>query len=320
MEAVVNGETPDRPPVALWRHFPVDDQQPQSLADVHLHFQHTFDFDFLKVTPASGYFVYDWGVEDAWKGSPEGTREYIKRVVKKPEDWEVLPLLNPHKGHLGDQLKALTTITETLGPDVPVIQTIFSPLSVAKKLVGDDQLIYHMRQYPEQFLRGLQLITECCKDFVDAVIHETGVAGIFYAVQHAQSSLLTPDEYLDYGRTYDLPILEAAADGWLNVLHLHGDNIYFDQFIDYPVQVVNWHDLETKPDLAGGLAKFPGAVCGGLRQHDTVNLGTPEMIRQEAQTAIDRTGGNRFILGTGCVAMTTTPYGNLKAARKVVEE
>jgi uroporphyrinogen decarboxylase len=200
-----------------------------------------------------------------------------------------------------------------------VIHTIFNPLSQAKKLVGDDQLMYHLREYPAQFKRGLEIITESSKNFVEAVIHETGAAGIFYAVQHAQASLLTPDEYLAYGRPYDLLVLQAAADGWLNLLHLHGDKIYFDLFTDYPVQVINWHDLETEPDLAGGLEKFPGAVCGGLRQHDTVNLGTPQKIRQEAQAAIVRTGGKRFILGTGCVAMTTTPYGNLMAARKAVE-
>ena len=320
MQAVVRGETPDRPPVALWRHFPVDDQRAETLAAAHLNYQRTFDFDFLKVTPASGYFLYDWGVQDAWVGNPEGTREYTKRIIRNPGDWEKLPPLDPHSGTLGEHLKALRMITEEIGPDVPVIHTIFNPLSQAKKLVGDDQLAYHLREYPKQFTRGLEIITETSKNFVDAVIHETGVDGIFYAVQHAQPSLLTVDEYLKYGRPYDLPVLQSAADGWLNVLHLHGDQVYFDLFTDYPIQVINWHDLETKPDLASGLKKFPGVVCGGLRQHDTVNLGDADKVREEARAAIAATGGKRFILGTGCVALTTTPYGNLVAARKVVEE
>ena len=319
MEACLRGETPDRPPVALWRHFPVDDQQADTLADAHIYFQQTFDFDFLKVTPASGYFLYDWGVEDFWRGHPHGTRDYTKRVIHKPEDWTSLQPLDPHKGHLAVQLSALTKITETLGPDTPVIHTIFNPLSQAKKLVGDDDLIFHLREHSDEFHKGLEIITECSKDFVDVVVHETGVAGIFFAVQHAQASLLTEEEYFEFGRTYDLPLLQAGADGWLNVLHLHGNEIYFDMFTDYPVHVINWHDLETKPDLLTGLEKFPGAVCGGLRQEETVNLGTPQEIKQEANAAFEATGGKRFILGTGCVAPTTTPYGNLVAARKVVE-
>jgi len=320
MEICLSGEKPDRPPVALWRHFPVDDQKADTMASAHLNFQNTFDFDFLKVTPASGYFVYDWGVEDRWEGHPHGTRKYTKRVINNPEDWANLKPLDPHKGHLKEQLTALTIITEMLGVETPVIHTIFNPLSQAKKLAGDDLFLIHLRNYPDELHRGLEIITECSKDFITAVIHETGAAGIFFAVQHAQKSLLTQDEYLEFGRTYDLPLLKSASDGWLNVLHLHGESIYFDMFVDYPVQVINWHDRETRPDLKNGLHKFPGVVCGGLRQEATVNLGTPDQVEEEAKASIKTTGGSRFILGTGCVAPTTTPYGNLIAARRAVEK
>jgi uroporphyrinogen decarboxylase len=320
MQACLSGERPDRPPVALWRHFPVDDQKADTMAAAHFNFQRTYDFDFLKVTPASGYFVYDWGVEDEWRGHPEGTREYTNRVIHTAEDWERLPLLDPHQGHLGEQLAAARHLTTALSFDTPVIYTIFTPLSQAKKLVGDNGLIYHLREHSEQLQKGLEIITESTKRFVQALIEYARVDGIFYAVQHAQASLLTPDEYELYCRADDLAILEAAKPGWLNVLHLHGDDVYFDLLADYPVQVVNWHDQETPPDLAGGLEKFPGAVCGGLRQEETVNLGTREQVRTEARAAIEATGGVRFILGTGCVALTTTPHGNLIAARQVVEE
>ncbi len=320
MEATLSGEQPDRPPVALWRHFPVDDQTGKTLAAAHLNFQQSFDFDFLKVTPSSGYFVYDWGVEDVWQGHPHGTRTYTKRVIQSPEDWEKLPMLDPHKGHLAEQLSALTTIVDALGPDTPVIHTVFNPISQAKKLVGDENLFTHLREYPEQLQKGLEIITESSKDFVDAVINETGASGIFFAVQHAQKSMCTQEEFVEFGRNYDIPILQAASNGWLNLLHLHGDDVYFDLVADYPVQIINWHDRETPPDLTGGLAKFPGTACGGLLQEEDVNLGTPDQIRREARNAIEVTGGKRFILGTGCVAPVTTPYGNLMAARKVVEE
>ena len=38
----------DRPPVALWRHFPVDDQDPETLAAATLDFQRHYDFDLVK--------------------------------------------------------------------------------------------------------------------------------------------------------------------------------------------------------------------------------------------------------------------------------
>jgi uroporphyrinogen decarboxylase len=93
----------------------------------------------------------------------------------------------------------------------------------------------------------------------------------------------------------------------------------FDQVIDYPVAIINWHDRETSPSLAEGQALFPGVVCGGLRREETMVLGSPEQVRAEARQALHATHGNRFILGTGCVVPITAPYGNLMAARHAVE-
>jgi uroporphyrinogen decarboxylase len=280
----------------------------------------TYDFDFLKVTPPSGYFLYDWGVEDEWQGNYEGTRVYTRRVVHSPDNWAKLPLLDPTQGTLGGQLKALKAITTELGPETPVIQTIFNPLSLAKKLVGDEVLFTHLREYPEKFHQGMAILLESSLSFVKAVAKETGVAGIFFATQHAQEGMLSWEEYEEFGRQYDLPLLKEAQSLWLNVLHLHGNDVYFEQLADYPVNVINWHDMETKPDLAKGKEIFSGVVCGGIRQWDTLALGTPAQVREEAEAAIQATGGNRFILGTGCVSHIITPHGNLTAARRVVEK
>ena len=58
IQAAIKGEIIDRPPVALWRHFPVDDQSPETLANATLYFQNNYDFDLVKVTPASSLSVY----------------------------------------------------------------------------------------------------------------------------------------------------------------------------------------------------------------------------------------------------------------------
>ncbi len=111
IENCLSGENQGGIPVALWRHFPVDDQKPDSLAAAHLDFQRLFDFDLLKVTPASSYFAKGWGVEDEWKGATEGTRDYTHQVINHPEDWTKLPVLDPHQGTLGESLEALKIIT-----------------------------------------------------------------------------------------------------------------------------------------------------------------------------------------------------------------
>ncbi len=318
VEACLAGEKPDRVPVALWRHFPVDDQTPGGLAEAVLAFQQLYDFDFIKVTPESTYSVKDWGVRDEWRGAAEGTRAYTSLPIQSPDDWERLTPLAPYTGRLADQLTALRAIVERLGPDVPVIETIFSPLAQARKLAGEETVLVHMRQYPDALHAGLKTITESTILFIEA-LKDTGIAGIFYALQFAQYGKISRLEFQEFGKWYHLQVLENTKDFWLNVLHLHGNDVMFDQVADFPVQVINWHDQETFPSLSEAQERFEGVVCGGLKQWQTMVLGTPEQVRAEAEAAIKATDGRRFILGTGCVTPITAPHGNLLAARQSVE-
>lgn len=321
LEATLAGGPVDRVPVALWRHFPVDDQTPDGLAAATLDFQRAYDFDLVKVTPASSFCLRDWGAADAWRGATEGTRDYIHRPVQAPEDWLKLQPLDPYSGALGEQLACLALMQSAYAGETnppPLVQTIFSPLAQAKNLVGREALLLHLRCYPEALHTGLKTIAESTRRFIEAACAQ-GIDGVFYAVQHASYHLLSEAEYTEFGRAYDLEVLPTAAPLWLNLLHLHGEAVMFDQVADYPVQVLNWHDRDTWPGLAEGQARFKGAVCGGLQREHTVVLGSPLSVTAEAHDAIQATGGRRFILGTGCVLPTIAPRANILAARRSVE-
>lgn len=317
MEHCLSGGPLDRPPVALWRHFPVDDQTPDGLAAATVAFQRTYGWDLVKVTPASSFCLKDWGVDDAWEGAPEGTRTYTRRVVHHPEDWLRLRPLDPRAGYLGAQLEALRLITRELGEHTPVVQTIFSPLAQAKNLAGPERLLVHLRRYPDAVEHGLRVITETTLRFIEAA-RTTGIAGIFYAVQHGTYRLLAEGEYRRFGCPYDLEILQAAGTMWLNILHLHGEDIMWPLFADYPAQVVNWHDRETEPDLATGQCTWRGVVCGGVSRR-TLAYGTPEQVAAEARSALEATHGRRVVLSTGCVVPIIAPAGNLWTVRRSVE-
>uniref|UniRef100_A0A7C4PM97 Uroporphyrinogen decarboxylase n=1 Tax=Anaerolinea thermolimosa TaxID=229919 RepID=A0A7C4PM97_9CHLR len=319
LEVCLSGQLPDRVPVALWRHFPVDDQTPDGLAAATAAFQRTYDFDLIKVTPSSSFCLKDWGAEDIWRGNPEGTRDYTRRVIQNPEDWGKLPFLDPLSGHLGDQITCLRILTAEFSHHTPIVQTIFSPLAQAKNLVGGEKLLVHLRQFPDALHAGLERITQTTLRFLEE-IRKTGVDGIFYAVQHAQLGILSPAEFDAFGRYYDLRLLEAARDFWLNIVHIHGTDIMFSRVLDYPASVINWHDRQTAPSLAEARLLWKSVLCGGLRQWETMVLGTPAQVIEESREAIHQTLGERFILGTGCVVPVTAPAGNLLAARQIVDQ
>lgn len=319
LNACLTGKTVDRVPVSLWRHFPVDDQDPNTLARSVLLFQQTYDFDFVKLTPASSFCVKDYGVLDEWRGNPEGTRDYTYYPVKAGPDWRKLKSLNPTTGALGNQLECLRLVKQGLPADTPLLQTIFDPLSQAKNLVGREALLVHMRQNPQELLAGLEILMNSTIKFIEACI-QLGIDGIFFAIQHAQASLLTLEEFKTFVLPFDGYILEHVSSLWLNVAHIHGKDLYFDHIPAKYISVLNWHDRETYPTLAESKLKFSGAVCGGLRQWETLAYGRPADVTREAKDAMVSTSGDRFILGTGCVLPIIAPHANITAAREADEK
>jgi uroporphyrinogen decarboxylase len=315
MRTVLAGEQPDRVPVGLWRHFPVDDQDPAALADSSIAFQEEYDLDLIKVTPASSFCLRDWGAQDVWEGNTEGTRVFSGSVIQKPGDWERLKILDPQKGFLGNQLACLKEIVRRTKGSVPVVQTIFNPLAQAKHLCGPDVLKEHLVRHPEALRAGLDTIARSTVLFVEACM-DRKIDGIFLAVQHANAAFPDEDTYRKWAVEDDRAILHAAHGGWMNMLHLHGLKVFFSLAVEYPVQIVNWHDRESGPSLESGHQLSRKTVCGGWRQWETMTLGNEKKIEAEAKDAIRQMKGKHLVLGTGCVTPIIAPRTCLKAAAK----
>jgi uroporphyrinogen decarboxylase len=310
LERTIAGETVDSIPISFWNHFPVDDQNPDALVRATLNFQSTFDFDFVKLMPPSSYCLKDWGIKDEWTGNVEGTRDYGQPLVKTLADLSKISVLDPTRGFLGNQLQVLRKVRESLPDDVPVLQTIFNPMSQAKNLFGKKHLIPFLRKHPNALHETLKRITETTLRFMSESISQ-GADGFFFAVQHASYDLLTRDEFQDFVLAHDSELFEAFNETWLNMLHIHGNNIMYEACMSYPVQIFNWHDRETIPSLKDGKSISNAVVCGGLNRIETMVLGNKEKIRREIQDAIDQTNGKKLIIGTGCVLPLNVPIGNI---------
>ncbi len=142
LEATIAGQPVDRVAVALWRHFPGDDQDPAELAASTLWFQQQYDWDFVKVSPSSSFCLQDWGVRDEWVGGDEGTRDYTVRAVCEPEDWERLPVLDPQQGYLGQQLRCLDLVRAGLGDPRPVHPDHLQPAEPGEEPVRLGQSVW----------------------------------------------------------------------------------------------------------------------------------------------------------------------------------
>jgi uroporphyrinogen decarboxylase len=316
--AAIHGETVDRPPIALWRHFPMADQDAAALARAHLDFQTRWDLDIIKVTEASGYPGDDWGARAEYRPNREGTRTALAYPVQSPRGWRGLPLLDARQGVLGRELQALRLTRAGAGPDIHILPTIFSPLSAAKYLARA-RLLDDLRHHPADLHAGLKTVAEVTARFAAACL-DSGADAIFFATQFASLDALTEDEYAEFGEPYDRLVLDAVAGrAEFVLLHAHGARPMFRRLSNYPVQIINWHDRTTLPDLAGGQAVFAGAVAGGLDEWGALQQ-SPEAASAQARDAVRATAGRRFMLAAGCVIPIDTPDAHIQAVRQAVTE
>lgn len=318
--AALRGEPTDRIPIALWRHFPNDDLHPERLAGRVVEFQRKFDFDLVKVTPTSGYPAEIFGATFVDGKNREGTRAYISRPVNQLEDWERIAPVEGENPVFVREMAALKQIRRELGPEVPILQTIFGPLNSAHNL-GGERTLADLRAHPEVLHRALDALTETTIRFALESLR-AGADAIFYATQMATTRYLTEQEFAHHAEPYDLRVLEAirAAQPSFVLLHIHGLDIFFDRLARWSVDAVNWHDRRTPPSLEEARGKFKGALVGGLEEWQTLAGSTPQAVKAQALDAIRQSGGRGFILSAGCVIPVDTPEENLRAAIEAASE
>lgn len=300
VEAAIAGEPVDRPPVSLWRHFPNDDQDPEKLARHMIDWQRRFDFDVVKFMPSGTYGVEDWGAVSAYGGQPNGARSVVKPAVMRTDDWLAIVDLDVRKGSYRRQNDALAMTAKALDGSVPILQTVFSPLTTARKL-STERLFADLRRHPDVLERALRVITGVTIRFaLDAI--DSGAHGMFFASQLSSYRLLSQQEYERFGTAFDLQVFAAVkGKARFNMLHVHGDDIMFDLLATYPADMLNWHDRTAGPNLRAGVAGFPRMVVGGIDEHGTLMQGDLRAIEREVRDAIEQTGGRRLMLGPGCV-------------------
>jgi uroporphyrinogen decarboxylase len=221
-------------------------------------------------------------------------------------------------GYLGRQIEALRLVAEAIKNEVPILQTVFSPLTTALKLAGD-RVFTDLRLNPEIFKEGLQIIAETTARFALESVR-AGAHGLFFASQCDTYRLLSGAEYKEFGEYYDLMVLKAVeGEAELNMVHAHGEDIMFDLMAGYPAQAINWHDRLTWPSLEEAQKRFSGLLVGGVNEWQTLLNGPEEAIRAEIQEAIAQTGGRQLMVGPGCVIPGHTPLRHVRAAREAVE-
>lgn len=312
--AALAGNEVDRPPISLWRHFPEQDQSAKDLADVTLDWQRQYGFDFIKLMPPGDYATIDWGAKSEYQGAPGGTRETVVYPIESVDDWQSIAPVDVQSGFNHEVIEACRLVREGVGPDVPVLQTIFSPLTIANKM-SHGLVIDHLRSDPDVVHQALGVIRDVTVAMTKASLAD-GADGVFFASQCATSDMVSRDEYEEFGVAYDTPVLAAARDAGsiFTMIHIHGDNTYFDLLAGYDGDAINWHDRRVGPSINEVMKQdLDRAYVAGIDEKGIVSMQVVEAADQVSDTRA-QTADRRILIGPGCVIPVATPTENIQAA------
>ena len=319
--AALKGEPVDRVPVAFWLHNFVTENSAEGLAGETLRLAKTFNWDYLKPQSRAQGFAEMWGL----RYRPSSERATPFTVTHAPIADEAglaaLEPADPTTGALGEQLAALRLIRAAVGPDAPVIWTVFSPLMVLPYLMtgGREQALALMRSAPAAVEHALDAMAETLSVYAGACL-DVGADGLFYATNLATRSLTTAAECRRFQRPYDLRVLGAVERAPFNLLHVCGAGAHFDEFAEYPVTAFSWATVPGNPTLGEGHRKTGRAVVGGFPGKPEIASFTGAALAGRARRAICEMGGRWLLLGPDCSINPDTPEPLLHAAGAAARE
>jgi uroporphyrinogen decarboxylase len=317
---ILAGEKPDRWAASFWRHFAHMEHHAEGTAEAMLGFQRRFDWDFMKVNPLADYHVQDWGLTLTYSRDEFGKHVKSGFPVKTPADWAGIRPLPATSPSLAEHLKVVAMIRRAVGKELPILMTVFCPLAVAGRMAADDKILTEgMRLCPGEVHRALEAITATFSAFVSE-LRNAGADGVFFATtKWASSSLLTWEDYQNFGVPYDRAVLGAAESDALNLLHICSSCNFLEKFVDlnYPVSMYNWDSsdptnlpVDKSYDLLQGKA-----VVGGVDERGWLVKSTPEEVGRQIEKLKGDNDPSRLIIGPGCAIPPETPTENLQMIR-----
>lgn len=320
IETILAGEKPDRYAASFWRHYFHLENCAEGTVAAMLDFQKKFDWDFIKINPRADYHVQDWGLELNYSTDEFTKHDKLAFPINSPDNWARIEPLPTTAPALAEHLEVVRQLRKKVGDDLPLLMTVFTPLSLAGRMIPDRELLpTHIREHPDLLHSALEAITETFCRYVEE-LRNAGADGIFYATTHwASADKLTWPEYEEFGLPYDLRVIQASAEDAINLLHVCDANNFLTELApyDYLAAIYNWDaDHTSNISLQQGRELLDNrTLMGGFPYTDQlVELSIAE-VNQRMDQLLNDFSSTELIIGPGCAIPPETPDEILRAIR-----
>jgi uroporphyrinogen decarboxylase len=282
VDRVLKGEEVDHPPLSLWYHFGIQHGDGEQFARITLQYFRHYDLDFLKV------------MNDYYYPAPEGLD-----TVRTRDDLARFTAVDAEHSEWREQLKALRIISRELKGRAYFIDTVFDPWQSIRRSVAGENMEHLVKNEPDALHQALEIVADnliaYCKQALDI-----GAAGIFMSLP-AGKEIVSREVFLGFVKPYAMKVFQAVSGlGRMNTAHIHGEDLYVDDVLDFPVHVFSWWDRgRFGPSLEEVKQRIPGCVMGGIDQ-TLLTRRSPAFLKAHVREGISLGGTRRFFLANGC--------------------
>lgn len=333
LKAAVAGEHLDRPCAAFWGpHLNLEELNAHDLAFAMIANQEAYQWDFMKFDFSGMYFPEAFGQKITFPYT-ENIQAWLnveEWVINHAKDWlKLRPLQVKDSEVFQRNVEAVKRVCDHYQGDMPVLPTVFSPVSMAGEFVAgyfDQEKLIRMFEYNTKEVEyGLQVIEETLINLMEAYV-DAGAAGFFIGMQNGINEKLGYDIFMKYEFAGTARIVNAIKDKtWFNMAHLCNgtdtpkDTESIEWCADLPVTALNYADTwKNMPDFAEIRKKTDKVLVGGI-MHTTGPLTRAHMngigggndfmgpdralikkvLRGRVEKAIAG-AGNKLVIAGGC--------------------
>lgn len=243
----------------------------------------------------------------------------IGSLVETEEDAEALRVPEVGEGRTGIYVEAIRLAAEKI-KDRPVFAGVIGPFSLAGRLMGVSEAMINCYEEPDMVETVLEKATEFLIKYIRAY-RAAGAQGVVMAEPLA--GMLSPRLVQQFSEAYVRQIAEATrADDFLVIYHNCGDNTIqmIDSILRTGCDAYHFGDAISMKDM---MPHIPDNVLamGNVSPSAQFLSGTPESIRKETLRIMEECREYpNFLISSGCDIPPITPWENIDAFFKAVEE
>ncbi len=243
----------------------------------------------------------------------------VGAVLDSPEAAEDLAVPAVGAGRTGLYVEAIGKAKARI-TDRPVFAGVIGPFSLAGRLMDMTEIMVNCYEEPEMVHVTLEKATAFLKAYMQAY-KDIGADGVVIAEPAA--GLLSPGLMGEFSAPYVRQLVEAVQDDGFAVLY-HNCGGAVNKMVPEILSIgATAYHFGNAVDMEDMLAQMPAdtLVMGNVDPVGAFRNGTPESVRQETLGLLERCSGHKnFLISSGCDIPPATPWDNIDAFFRSVEE